>query len=235
LRSERAGDVDLLIMAAGRGHRLGIGDKAFVELAGMTLLERALRAASSIEAAVFIAVPAGRIEDARPLCPAHARLIEGGASRSETFERLVAASAAPLLVVHDVVHPFAAPELFPKVIAGARSSGAAIAAGRPTDFVYRSLDVRADGLGGRAERVHDAWLGQSPKAFRRDFVEHGLRLHRARMRGVSPASQPPGWQDPGSIDIAVLGGAFVVAVESDVDNVKITTRADLLRAARLLV
>jgi 2-C-methyl-D-erythritol 4-phosphate cytidylyltransferase len=227
-------EVEILIQAAGRGDRLGLGDKAFVRLAGLTLLERAIAACSLIEAPMIVALPPGRLDDARPLCPPRSRLIEGDSSRSRTLRRLLAASAAPLLLLHDVVHPLAPPRLFPLVLAAAAQAGAAAAAFRPSEFVYRDVDGATALPGAIAERVLAAWVAQSPKAFVREFLERGIRTHGERLRDASGGDSGMHSDDPGALELVVLGGGRVATVAGEAENVKVTTPADLDWAARML-
>jgi 2-C-methyl-D-erythritol 4-phosphate cytidylyltransferase len=77
--------VDVLVLAAGRGERLGVGDKAFLHLGGMTLLERALAGCQVAGGPLFVAVPAGRVADAKALSPPGTAIIEGGPTRSATL------------------------------------------------------------------------------------------------------------------------------------------------------
>ena len=54
-----AGRVAALVPAAGSGTRLGRGPKAFVEVAGQSLLERSVRALAPHVDEVIVALPAG--------------------------------------------------------------------------------------------------------------------------------------------------------------------------------
>jgi 2-C-methyl-D-erythritol 4-phosphate cytidylyltransferase len=133
-------DVAALIPAAGAGARLGLGPKAFVRLAGRTLLEHAVALFDGVADEIVVAVPAGREEEARALAP-RARVLTGGASRQETVARLVAASDAPWLLVHDAARPFTPPEVVLRVLEAARVAGAATAALSVADTLH---DVERD-------------------------------------------------------------------------------------------
>ena len=63
----RAADVEAIISAAGQGTRLGLGPKAFVLLAGRTLLEHAVTTMLSVAARVTVAVPSADLAHAEHL------------------------------------------------------------------------------------------------------------------------------------------------------------------------
>lgn len=160
-------EVAALIPAAGVGARLGLGPKAFVRVAGRTLLEHAVALFDGVADEIVVAVPAGREEEARALAPG-ARVLSGGASRQETVARLVAASDAAWLLVHDAARPFTPPEVVRRVLAAARVAGAATAALSVADTLH---DVERD-----APVPRDALRAvQTPQGFARATLEGAHR------------------------------------------------------------
>src|ERR671911_267430 len=117
--------IDVLILAAGQGERLGGRPKAFIELHGESLLERVVEVGRQLSESVIAAVPETDLERARVLVGSRAQLVAGGSSRPETFRLLVAAAQAPTLVVLDVAHPLVTAELCRRVLAAARDGAAA--------------------------------------------------------------------------------------------------------------
>src|SRR5436309_668066 len=55
-------DVEAIVQGAGRGVRLGLGPKAFIVLAGRTLLERAVSTMLAVAARVTVAVSAADLD-----------------------------------------------------------------------------------------------------------------------------------------------------------------------------
>ena len=154
--------VEALILAAGRGERLGLGPKALLVLGGRTLLERAIEVMQSVAGRILVGVPEDCVEQVRATVAESVVVLAGGPTRMETFRRLFRASTAPLLVQHDVVHPFATPDVARRVVA-AEKAGAAMAVARVAEHVFR-------GEGRVAERVAGGealWLARKPLAFRR--------------------------------------------------------------------
>lgn len=91
------GGVAVIVTAAGSGERLGAGiPKAFVDLAGFTMLQRAVDAvlASGVVDRVLVAVPSEMVGTATELLGGRADVISGGPERPETV--LKALSALPV-------------------------------------------------------------------------------------------------------------------------------------------
>jgi len=216
--AEAGAAVEALVQAGGQGERLGLGPKAFIELGGCTLLERAVATMLGVAERATVAVPGADVERARRLVGGpRVAVIAGGARRTETLRALVAAASAPWLLLHDIVHPFVTEALAAEVLARARDSGAAAAALPNVDFLYgRDGALRA----GPGEVV----AVQKPVAFRRETIVQGLAV--AANRGLA--------HDAGVVEVLALAGAAVAFVPGHPANVKLTTLADL-ELARTLV
>lgn len=167
-------EVAALIPAAGVGARLGLGPKAFVRLAGRTLLEHAVALFDGVADEIVVAVPAGREEEARALAP-RARVLTGGVSRQETVARLVAASDAAWLLVHDAARPFTPAEVVLRVLEAARVTGAATAALSVADTLHdvgRDAPVPRDAL--RAVQTPQGFARATLEAAHRHALAAGL-------------------------------------------------------------
>lgn len=205
-----------LVAAAGGGTRLGLGPKAFVELGGRSLLARVLDTAQRVADEVLVAAPPDAMARAQAIAGATVRVIAGGAHRSESFARLLAASRAPLVLLLDVSRPFVDAGLAARVIEAARAHGAAGA------FVAARIPLALGGSGPVREAVPaDAvrWP-QMPQAFRREI------LQRAFDTAVGPLPQTL-WQ------LVIASGTPLEAIEGDERNIKITSALDL-ELARLI-
>lgn len=166
--------VAALVAAAGEGHRLGLGPKAFVEIGGATLLAAAVAAFDGHVDELVVAVPPGSLQRAERFAP-DARLIEGAPSRQATVRRLLAASEAAVVLVHDVARPYLTADVIARVIAAVERHGACTAAIPLADTI---VDV-ADGRVVERERLRAI---QTPQAFERSVLE---RAHaRAEADGV---------------------------------------------------
>jgi 2-C-methyl-D-erythritol 4-phosphate cytidylyltransferase len=173
-KRDRAAGSAALLAAAGSGTRLGRGPKAFLELAGVTLLERAVASLSELVDEVVVAVPRAELDQAAALIPG-ARLVAGGESRQESVRILLEETDANLVLVHDVARPFLEPEVARRVLLAAGRAGAASTARPVADsLVTAAAGATVDRDGLRAV--------QTPQGFQRRLL---LEAHRAaRANGV---------------------------------------------------
>jgi 2-C-methyl-D-erythritol 4-phosphate cytidylyltransferase len=222
-----------LIVAAGSGERLGADrPKALVELAGRQMFQwslSALRQTSGIEE-IVIAMPAeydgGGVHEfdfAGTSSPAvHA--VAGGATRSESVRRaLAAAGPAELVLVHDAARPLLTPQIAETVIAALEaepSADAAIAAVPVTDTIKR-----ADAAGAVSETLDrgELWAVQTPQVFRRGALERALNVPADELARAT--------DDAGLIERA---GGRVIVVAGREENLKVTTPLDMNVAELLL-
>jgi 2-C-methyl-D-erythritol 4-phosphate cytidylyltransferase len=225
--------VAALILAAGRGERLGAsGPKALAPVAGRSLLEwsaRALGCAPGIDA-VLAVVPEGWLDAGRALrevWEGPARLLEaqtGGATRQASLERGLAALRAQLpdagwVLVHDAARCLVLPEDAEQVLAAARPTGAAVPVAPVADTVKRIG-------GGRVLETLDRrqlGLALTPQAFRVELLAEAL--DKARRAGVE-ATDCASLVERLGVEVRVCPGRP--------DNWKVTHPGDLERAAAVL-
>jgi len=213
----RSVEVEALILAGGGGERLGLGPKALLVLGGRTLLERAIEVMHSVAGRILVGVPEDCVEQVRASVAESVVVLAGGPTRMETFLRLFRVSTAPLLVQHDVVHPFATPDLARRVVAAAEKAGAAMAVAPVAEHVFR-------GEGRGAERIAGGealWLARKPLAFRRSSLA----------RVLDGSLMVPG--DAGTVELLRAAGQTVETVVVESWDIKITTPADWTLALAL--
>ncbi|BDP42677.1 2-C-methyl-D-erythritol 4-phosphate cytidylyltransferase [Deinococcus aetherius] len=206
-----AGRAAALIPAAGSGTRLGRGPKAFVEVAGRSLLARSVAALAPLVDEVLVALPEG--QDLPPGVPA--RAITGGATRQESVRRLLRATSAEVVLVHDAARPFLPSRVVHALLEAIPETGAATAALPVADTLVRGEAGRWGGLVPR----EGLWAVQTPQGFRRELL---LRAHEAAHAGGFGATDDAGL-------VAWLGGE-VVLVPGDARLFKVTTPGDLALA-----
>ncbi|MFI5047649.1 MAG: 2-C-methyl-D-erythritol 4-phosphate cytidylyltransferase [Acidimicrobiia bacterium] len=217
-----------IVVAAGRGVRFGVPDgtsdaesrKQFVELAGMSVVEWAVRTSIECCDGVVLVLPADALEGGprAAVDVAVDAVVAGGATRADSVRAGLAAvpAEAEVVVVHDAARPLASPALFAAVVEAVRAGAdAAVPALPVTDTVKRVVGNRVEATVARDDLV----VVQTPQAFRAAAL-------RAAHAGASDASD-----DAALVERA--GGAVVV-VPGDADNLKITTPVDLVVAGVLL-
>lgn len=209
-----------LVVAAGRGERLGPGGpKAFVMLGGRPMLEWSIAALRAVDevSQIVVALPPG-------VSAPHGTVgVVGGAERSHSV--LAALRAAPanedVVLVHDAARPLVTPDIVRAVldVLAREDCDAAIAATPVTDTIKESDGEEVVRTLDRAR----LWAVQTPQAFRRAALERALAQGAAALAGAT---------DDASLIEAAGGTVRLVATARE--NLKVTTPVDL-RVAELLL
>ena len=214
-----------LIVAAGRGKRLGSGrPKTLVPLAGRPMLQWSVDALREVAAVtqIVVALPAGELSAA----PAGVTAVAGGVQRSHSVRAALAACAGgdPVLV-HDAARPLATARLFAQALdelARAPEADAVIAAAPVADTIKEVAD---DGRTvARTLSRSRLWAVQTPQVFRR----------AALVRALTEGSEELLAQATDDAWLIERGGGTVHILGSDASNLKVTTAHDL-RVAELLL
>lgn len=212
-----------VVPAAGTGERLAADrPKAFVQLGGQTLLERALaglRGSGAVDG-VVVAVPAGLTDEAKLILGSDATVVVGGSHRTESVRRALAAVGNPeLVLVHDAARALTPPEMIRRIIEGLRAGYQAVVPGLPVSDTIKAVDANGDVITTPARAGLRAV--QTPQGF------HTELLLRAYDRAESAAVT-----DDASMVENI--GAQVHVVDGDPLAFKITTPLDLLLAEAVL-
>jgi 2-C-methyl-D-erythritol 4-phosphate cytidylyltransferase/2-C-methyl-D-erythritol 2,4-cyclodiphosphate synthase len=219
--------VTAVVVAAGRGERLGVPAKVLLPLAGRPLLAHTLdaleRAATLTDVIVVVARhtrPAIAALLAGGDWPKVGAIVDGGERRQDSMRAGLAAvdPATAVVVVHDGARPLASAELFDRCVAAAVAHGAAIAAVPVADTLKR---VVADRVVGTVDRT-GLWAAQTPQAFRRELlVEIG-----ARWDELPAVTDEAGLCEALGVPVAVVPGSPA--------NLKVTHPVDIAVADALL-
>lgn len=220
-----------LVVAAGRGERLGPGDpKAFRPVGGVPLLVHAVRALSAAACVryVVVAAPADAVEQTRDLLAgehagADLEVVAGGADRPASVRAALGAVPPGLdvVLVHDAARPLA-PSSLADAVANAVAGGAqAVVPVLPVvDTVKRvDGDLVVATLDRRALRAV-----QTPQGFRRAVLE---RAHdEPPAGGAVEVTDDAGMVERLGIDVHVVPGHE--------EAFKVTRPVDLLLAELVL-
>ena len=217
----------VVVVAAGRGERLGVPAKVLLPLAGRPMLAHVLDA---VEEAVSI-------EDVIVVVGAHTReavegmiaagpwgkvraVVSGGEQRQDSVAAGVAAvpPSSDVVLVHDGARPLAPPALFDRCAAAAAETGAAIAAVPVADTLKRVADGRVAGTVDRA----GLWAAQTPQGFRRNVLVDAI----ARCAGLPAVTDESGLCEALGIPVAIVPG--------EPSNLKVTRPEDVAVAEALL-
>ena len=214
--------VSIVIVAAGRGSRMGQGDKLFMEVAGLPLVGHTWRRFDRFAGTAEIVIVtrgesrslfenlAKRIAAAKPW-----RIVEGGAERQDSVWNGVNATdeASAVVAIQDGARPCTPLGSLGQAIDDAREMGAAVLAKRVSDTLKRG-DGQAQILG-TVDR-ENLWAVQTPQVFRREVILAALA--KVRNEGLAITDDTAACE--------ALGQA-VKLIECDRPNPKATTPDDL--------
>lgn len=221
-----------LLLAAGRGERMGSEEpkepKAFLRLAGKTLLERAvetIEACPDVECFVVAAPPGHETAvGAVARTPKLVAVATGGETRQASV-RLALAALPPgydVVVCHDVARPLAGPKLFSEVLAPLRDGKGGEGVVPVVSVVDSVKRIRGDLM--ESVSRDGLYLAQTPQAFR--TVTLTAAHARAEAEGTIAS-------DDADL-LEKTGYRPAEPVRGDPLNIKITRSEDLRLAEALL-
>jgi 2-C-methyl-D-erythritol 4-phosphate cytidylyltransferase len=218
-----------VVPAAGSGERLAAGvPKAFFHLDGRTLVERAVSGLleSGVVDRVVVAVPADRTDQAKLILGREATVVAGGANRSESVGRALAAFADAddpnFVLVHDAARALTPPGLVVRVVEALRAGHSAVIPALPLSDTIKAVDANGVVLG-TPERAGLRAV-QTPQGFATELL---LRAYQ-RAADVTAAD----FTDDASLVEHI--GAQVQVVDGDPLAFKITTWLDILLAQAIV-
>ncbi|HWF71115.1 MAG TPA: 2-C-methyl-D-erythritol 4-phosphate cytidylyltransferase [Mycobacterium sp.] len=222
-------DTVAVVPAAGSGQRLAGGvPKAFFHLDGRTLVERAVSGLieSGVVDRVVVAVPPDRTGQAKLILGREATVVVGGANRSESVSRALAAVADAeqpnFVLVHDAARALTPPGLVVRVVEALHSGHSAVVPALPLSDTVKAVDANGVVLG-TPERA-SLLAVQTPQGFATELL---LRAYQ-RAADLTGAD----FTDDASM-VEHIGGQVQV-VDGDPLAFKITTRLDILLAQAIV-
>jgi 2-C-methyl-D-erythritol 4-phosphate cytidylyltransferase len=200
--------------------------KAFVRVAGATLIEhavtRAFEAADTTQ--IVIVAPASHLREAGALVSDHSRagdvtVVAGGAERTHSVSAGLAAlrEDVDVVLVHDAARCLAPADLFDRLVASVRAGHDAVVPGLPVTDTIKQVDAQGRVVA-TPERSSLRAI-QTPQAFRRVVL---TQAHASGLEATDDAALVEG-----------LGVAVTVVTGDDL-AFKVTTQSDLERASRIL-
>jgi 2-C-methyl-D-erythritol 4-phosphate cytidylyltransferase len=216
-----------LVLAAGRGVRLGTDTpKAFVSVAGKTLVERSVETLLRVSLVdrVVPVLPAEHLARWAALAAADPKLhdpVPGGARRQDSVAAGVASlpASCEFVAVHDAARCLVSPEDIEAAIEAAAETGAAILA-RPSPDTVKLVE---DGSVTSTPERSSCWAAQTPQVFRTDLLREALEKASAE-----------GFHATDDAQLVERLGVPVRIVEGSAMNLKITHPVDLAIAEALV-
>ena len=212
-----------IVSAAGSGERLGAGmPKAYVELCGHTMLERAVDGLlrSGVVDRVVVAVPADRVAETTALLAGRAHVVAGGSERHDTVRLALDHVGDPeFVIVHDAARPLTPVEQIRRVVAALAGGLRAVVPVLPVVDTIKAVDANGVVLG-TPERSGLRAV-QTPQGFSAEL------LRRAYQRAGS-------FTVTDDASLVENLGTPVHTVAGDPLAFKVTTPLDLLLARAVL-
>lgn len=220
---------EVIIPAAGQGKRMKAGkNKLFLELDGIPIIVYTLKIFEDDPLCrnIILAVNPDEEEVFRELAKTFAitkikKYAKGGAERQQSvFNGLKETDRqTEVVMVHDGARPFVKKPFLKRLYEAAAAEGGAILAVPVKDTIKKASGQKV------IETVERSslWSVQTPQAFRVPA------LKRAHVQ-----ADKDGWLGTDDASLLERDGEQVVILESDYDNIKITTREDLYFAEAIL-
>jgi 2-C-methyl-D-erythritol 4-phosphate cytidylyltransferase/2-C-methyl-D-erythritol 2,4-cyclodiphosphate synthase len=221
-RADPAMTLTALIVAAGKGERLGGGvPKQYRVLGGKPVLRWAVEAMISHPAvrSTRVVIGKGQQESATAALGRLdvGELIEGGAERADSVRAGLAAIDGDAVLVHDAARPFCPPPVIDRLVAQLEFFEGVAPVLPVGDTLSRATNI----LGEPIDRAGLVRV-QTPQAFRLDALR--------RAYGLWSAAAPP----TDETTVLRAAGMNVAAVEGDAALDKLTTATDFERAEQWL-
>jgi len=222
---EKAMNYQVIIPAAGSGKRMGAGyNKLLMNLAGRPIILHTLDVFEKDPNCnrIILVIHA---DDEPFFTETQGRypkidLVYGGSERQySVYNGLKAAQANGIILVHDGARPFIRPETISRLVDSARKNGAVIAAVPVKDTIKKATDLEVVETVDRSS----LWQVQTPQAF-----------HFSVLQSAHEQAKIEGYLGTDEASLVEKNGHPVKIVESDYDNIKLTTPEDLYFAEAIL-
>lgn len=219
---------EVVLPAAGSGKRMGAGyNKLFLELLGKQILVHTLKVFQQDLACtgIWLAVKPDERDFIKGLLTKHGitkvkGLPDGGAERQHSVHSCIKEMEhVEIVLVHDAARPFITQDVIAQLVLSAFENGAAIAAVRVKDTIKRANN-------GVIEETVDRdnlWMVQTPQAFRFTLIAQ-----------AEDVAEKIGFLGTDEAMLVERLGHEVHIVESSYDNVKMTTKEDLVFGEAIL-
>lgn len=205
-------DIDLVIVAAGRGERLGSAlPKALVPLLGKRLIDWTMESLAHLGWASVTVVAPDEFDTEIPCM-----IVGGGNTRGQSVRNGLSVGTAPYVLIHDAARPFVPITAIEQLCSTIKSGAVSACLAAPI------TDSLARGNGERVDR-RDLWALQTPQGFERDTLTNAFKsLNNKEFTDETALVQ-------------AYNGFAPAYIPASSDNFKITYPDDLNRAERLLI
>ncbi|MDZ5713754.1 2-C-methyl-D-erythritol 4-phosphate cytidylyltransferase [Jeotgalibacillus haloalkalitolerans] len=218
---------EVVIPAAGRGKRMGADrNKLLLELNGVPVIIHTLRVFEDdpLCSGIILAIHPDDRDTLEQLLTQYdikkvTHMVQGGEERQHSVYEGLKAAAEEIVMVHDGARPFIKQTVIHRLAEAAETRGGAIAAVPVKDTIKKVQD----GFVTETVERSSLWSVQTPQAF---LLEVLMEAHREAIR--------TGFLGTDEASLVEKTGGKVTVIESDYDNIKLTTKEDLVFAEAIL-
>ncbi|PPA68580.1 2-C-methyl-D-erythritol 4-phosphate cytidylyltransferase [Jeotgalibacillus proteolyticus] len=218
---------EVVIPAAGQGKRMGAGrNKLFIEVDNKPIIVHTLLVFEQdpLCQGILLAINPDDRSELTGLLKAYqikkvTALVDGGRERQQSVHNALKQAQASIVMVHDGARPFIQQPTILELAQQAHKMGGAVAAVPVKDTIKKIRDGFVEETIERAS----LWLIQTPQAFRLSII----------MKAYEEA-QKAGFEGTDDASLVEHIGEKVQVVEADYDNIKLTTKEDLIFAEAIL-
>jgi len=212
-----------IIAAGGTGSRLGIaGGKQLLELQGKPILVHTIEKVGPLVDELIVVVDPVYIERCQETLAKYAiqvkAIVPGGKTRARSVYNGFIKTVNELVLIHDGARPFVSAEDIKRTIAAAEKNGAAVLCVKVKDTIKQEES-------GHIKRTPDRkelWAAQTPQVIKREWLAEAYE-------------KLPDWEQvTDDVQLVEKLGKKVKIVEGSYNNIKITTKEDLLTAEAFL-
>ena len=149
-------------------------------------------------------------------------IVAGGKKRQDSVNNGLATinGKCDVVVIHDAVRPFVTEKMIKGVVDAAKTTGAASAGVKAKDTIK---ETKKDNMVAATIPRQNLWLTQTPQAFKFELLKKAYKTaYDEKFYGTDDAS------------LVERIGKKVIMIEGSYENIKITTREDILIADALM-
>lgn len=221
-------DAEILIVAAGRGARVGgTVPKQYRDLRGSPVLRRTISSCLACDGIKSVRVVIHPDDEARYTAaiaslsdPRLAPAVFGGRTRSESVRNGLGVCQCSIVLIHDGARPLVNPADIERILASLQTSQAAFLAVPVVDALWQIRDGHVDSAYPPAKAGTLAWRAQTPQGF--------------RLKDIRAAHNATDADFADDVATARAYGITVAVIEGSQSNIKITYEADLKLAEKLI-
>jgi len=208
--------VSAVIVAAGKGKRIGGIDKSFIKLRGKPIIKYSFDCLSQHKFVkeVVVVMNKENIEKGKMfLKSAKLRIMLGGDTRAESAKKGVLQSKEAFVLIHDAVRPFITEKLLGRVFSEMNSGVDAVITGIPIKSTIKEVDSRF--FVKRTIEREKLINVQTPQLFRRSALVDAYKKYN--LEGITDEAM-----------LIEIAGGKIKVVKGLEENIKITTPFDLI-------